>query len=168
MLFACNEQHAKHVKKLATYVPTAFLFRPGCVPSWQGLGCAWPGSTDGVARTYSRKTEVHMTEPRREAHPPKRNGGAPTISASYLGTISLPVLSEVAKGGPSGNQGAPRRLRLPVYGNYCGLGHGDPTGNTPPSTRSMPFAGSTICATRSSATSTADATKTSSNVCQVP
>jgi hypothetical protein len=23
-------------------------------------------------------------------------------------------------------------LSLPVYGNYCGLGHGDPTGNTPP------------------------------------
>ena len=73
-----------------------------------------------------------MTEPRKEAHPPKRNGGAPTISASYLGTISLPVLSEVAKGRPPGNRGAPRQLSLPVYGNYCGLGHGDPTGNTPP------------------------------------
>ncbi len=23
-------------------------------------------------------------------------------------------------------------MSLPVYGNYCGLGHGDPTGNTPP------------------------------------
>jgi hypothetical protein len=25
-----------------------------------------------------------------------------------------------------------RKLSLPVYGNHCGLGHGDPTGNTPP------------------------------------
>jgi hypothetical protein len=23
-------------------------------------------------------------------------------------------------------------LSFPVYGNYCGVGHGDPTGNTPP------------------------------------
>ena len=73
-----------------------------------------------------------MTRPRKEAEPPKRNGGVPTISAPYLGTISLPVLSEVAKGGLPGNRGAPQQLSLPVYGNYCGLGHGDPTGNMPP------------------------------------
>jgi hypothetical protein len=73
-----------------------------------------------------------VTKPRKKAQPPKRNGGVPTIRAPYLGTISLPVLSEVAKGGPPGNRGAPRQLSLPVYGNYCGLDHGDPTGNTPP------------------------------------
>ena len=69
---------------------------------------------------------------RKSAKDPKCNGGAPTISAPYLGTISLPVLSEVAKGGLPGNRGAPQQLSLPVYGNYCGFGHGDPTWNTPP------------------------------------
>ena len=73
-----------------------------------------------------------MTKPRKEAKPRKRNGGAPTISVPYLGEISLPVLSEVAKRGSPDNRGTPRQLSLPVYGNYCGLGHGDPTGNTPP------------------------------------
>jgi hypothetical protein len=34
--------------------------------------------------------------------------------------------------------------------------------------RSMPSAGSTICATRFSATSTANATRTSSNACLAP
>jgi hypothetical protein len=38
----------------------------------------------------------------------------------------------LAKDGPAGNRGAPQQLSLPVYGNYCGLGHGDPTGNMPP------------------------------------
>src|SRR4028118_1689966 len=122
----------EHVNKLATYVPTAFLFHLGCGPSWRGLGGASPGNADEAARTYSRKTEVRVTEPRKEAQPPKRNGGVPTICAPYLGTISLPVLSGVAKGGLPGNRGGPQQLSLPVYGNYCGLGHGDPTGNTPP------------------------------------
>ena len=120
------------MNKLATYVPTAFLFHLGCGPSWRGLGRASPGNADEAARTYSRKTEVDVTKPRKEAQPPKRNGGVPTISAPYLRTISLRVLSEVAKGGLPGNRGAPQQLSLPVYGNYCGLGHGDPTGNTPP------------------------------------
>jgi Phospholipase A2 len=73
-----------------------------------------------------------VTKPKREAKDPKRNGGAPTISAPYLGEISLPVLSEVAKSGSPDKRGTPRQLSLPVYGNYCGLGHGDRTGNTPP------------------------------------
>jgi Phospholipase A2 len=38
----------------------------------------------------------------------------------------------VAKSGPPANQDTPQPLSLPVYGNYCGVGHGDPTGNTPP------------------------------------
>lgn len=30
------------------------------------------------------------------------------------------------------DQVTPQQLRLPVYGNYCGPGFGDPTGSTPP------------------------------------
>jgi hypothetical protein len=37
----------------------------------------------------------------------------------------------VAGSGPSGGQDA-KPLSLPVYGNYCGMGHGDPTWKTPP------------------------------------
>jgi len=73
-----------------------------------------------------------VTKPRKEAKPPKRNGTVLKISAPYLGEISLPVLSEVTEDGSPDNRGTPRQLSLPVYGNYCGLGHGDPTGNTPP------------------------------------
>jgi hypothetical protein len=73
-----------------------------------------------------------VTKPKKEAKEPKRNGGAPTISARYQGEIYLPVLSEVAKSGSPDKRGTPQQLSLPVYGNYCGLGHGDPTGNTPP------------------------------------
>ncbi len=74
-----------------------------------------------------------VAEGGKSAKYPKRNGEAPTISAPYLGEISIPVLlSEAAKIGPPDNQGRPQRLSLPVYGNYCGFGHGDPTGNTPP------------------------------------
>ena len=69
---------------------------------------------------------------RKSAKDPKCHGGAPTISAPYLGAISLPVLSEVAKSGSPDSRGTPRQLSLPVYGNYCGPGHDDPTGKTPP------------------------------------
>jgi hypothetical protein len=46
---------------------------------------------------------------------------------------SVPIISELANilGSPD-NQITPQQLRLPVYGNYCGRGHGDPTGKTPP------------------------------------
>ncbi len=54
------------------------------------------------------------------------------LSAPYPGEISLPVLFEVAEGGPPDNRVKPQLLSLPVYGNYCGRGHGDPTGNAPP------------------------------------
>ena len=37
------------------------------------------------------------------------------------------------KGDPPGTRkNAPKLLSLPVYGNYCGVGHGDPTFQTPP------------------------------------
>jgi hypothetical protein len=85
------------------------------------------------------------------AEDPKRHGAAPTAAAAAaaatttttsalrpvlrpVGGISLPVASGLAKKlGSPGNRITPRRrLSLPFYGNYCGRGHGDPTGNTPP------------------------------------
>ena len=38
----------------------------------------------------------------------------------------------MGKSGPPDNQNTPQLLSFPVYGNYCGLGHGDPTWKTPP------------------------------------
>jgi hypothetical protein len=66
------------------------------------------------------------------AKDPKRAGEAPTIITPYLGEITLPSLPRLGKIGVSDDRGKPRQLSLPVYGNYCGVGHGDPTGNTPP------------------------------------
>jgi hypothetical protein len=66
------------------------------------------------------------------AKDPKRASEAPTITAPYLGEITLASLPGLVKIGVSSDRGKPRRLSLPVYGNYCGVGHGDPTGNTPP------------------------------------
>jgi hypothetical protein len=37
----------------------------------------------------------------------------------------------VAESGAPGDQNA-KPVSLPVYGNYCGVGHGDPTWKTPP------------------------------------
>ena len=79
---------------------------------------------------------------RSSAEDPERHGGAaPTTSTTSalhpvlrsVEEISLPVASGLAKkiGSPD-NRITPRQLSLPFYGNYCGRGHGDPTGNTPP------------------------------------
>jgi hypothetical protein len=38
----------------------------------------------------------------------------------------------MAESGPPDDQNTPRQLSFPVYGNYCGVGHGDPTFKTPP------------------------------------
>ena len=84
-----------------------------------------------------------MTKPKKEA---KRNlekvsrrkgsGGKkrehPAGSGRGIAKISVPVASKLAKIGSSDNQITPQQLSLPVYGNYCGRGHGDPTWNTPP------------------------------------
>jgi hypothetical protein len=94
------------------------------------------GSGRGVAKGRGRSS----------AEDPKRHGAAPTAAAATattsalrpvlrpVGGISLPVASGLAKKlGSPGNRITPRRrLSLPFYGNYCGRGHGDPTGNTPP------------------------------------
>ena len=38
----------------------------------------------------------------------------------------------MAKSWPPDDQNTPQPLSFPVYGNYCGVGHGDPTFKTPP------------------------------------
>lgn len=38
----------------------------------------------------------------------------------------------MAESGPPEDQNTPQPLSFPVYGNYCGVGHGDPTFKTPP------------------------------------
>jgi hypothetical protein len=65
------------------------------------------------SKTFSRRTEVHVAKPKKEA--------------------SISVASELAKilGSPD-KQITPQQLSFPVYGNYCGPGHDDPTGDTPP------------------------------------
>lgn len=48
-----------------------------------------------------------------------------------VGSIPAPVASELA-GVLSSDLVSPDELSMPVYGNYCGMGHGDPTGEMPP------------------------------------
>jgi hypothetical protein len=75
-----------------------------------------------------------VAKARKSANTPKRSGGLPaTIGAlPPLGEASIPVAAELAKLGSSDNQSTPQQLSLPVYGNYCGPGHDDHTGKTPP------------------------------------
>ena len=63
----------------------------------------------------------------------KRDDGVPTIDILRdVGDISTPVASELAGILASGDRITPEEVSFPVYGNYCGFGHGDPTGKTPP------------------------------------
>jgi hypothetical protein len=78
-----------------------------------------------------------VAKARKSAKVRKHKGGFPAINALYpVGEISIPVAPELAnslaKIGSSDDRSTPQRLSLPFYGNYCGRGHGDPTGNTPP------------------------------------
>jgi hypothetical protein len=78
-------------------------------------------------------TEASVAKPKKRAKTPKRTGAALTTSALHpVRETSGPVVSGLAKTGALDNRLASRLLSLPVYGNYCGRGHGDPTGNTPP------------------------------------
>ena len=84
-------------------------------------------------KTLPRMTEVSVAKPKKRAKTPKRTGAAPTASALHpLRETSGSVASGLAKTGVLDNRLASRLLSLPVYGNYCGRGHGDPTGNKPP------------------------------------
>jgi hypothetical protein len=63
----------------------------------------------------------------------KRNELVPTIDILRdVGGISAPAASELAGILASGDQITPEELSFPVYGYYCGFGHGDPTGKTAP------------------------------------
>jgi hypothetical protein len=63
----------------------------------------------------------------------KRNDGVPvTDILRNVGGISAPVASELGGILGSDERISPEELSFPVYGNYCGFGHGDPSGKTPP------------------------------------
>ncbi len=81
-----------------------------------------PVSSDkGVAR--GRKSAKNVV----------RNDGVPVRDILRdVGGISAPVASELAGILASDDRITPEELSFPVYGNYCGFGHGDPTGKTPP------------------------------------
>ncbi len=69
---------------------------------------------------------------RKSAKNVKRDDGVPTIDILRdVGGISAPVASELAGILAFDDQITPEELSFPVYGNYCGFGHGDPTGKTP-------------------------------------
>jgi hypothetical protein len=77
--------------------------------------------------------EVSVAKPKKKAKTQKRTGAAPTTGAlPPVREIAGPVVSGLSKAGALDNRLTSRLLSLPVYGNYCGRGHGDPTGNKPP------------------------------------
>jgi len=69
----------------------------------------------------------------KSAKDPQRDGEPLTTGALYpVGEVPIPLVSELAELGLLDDQITPQQLSFPVYGNYCGFGHGDPSGNTPP------------------------------------
>jgi hypothetical protein len=80
--------------------------------------------------------QVGVAQVGKSAENLKRNVGAPTNAVlppvDPAGEIFAPVLSALTKLGSPENEITPEQLSFPVYGNYCGFGHGDPTGKTPP------------------------------------
>jgi len=68
----------------------------------------------------------------KSANAPEPNSAVPAIGIlREVGGIPVPLASELA-GILSDDQISPDELSMPVYGNYCGMGHGDPTGKMPP------------------------------------
>jgi hypothetical protein len=96
------------------------------VSSRKGSGDKKIGGHPGSGRVAA-KTRKPGTDP-------KRTGGVSTTSALHPeGENAIQLVSQLlAKIGLPDNQITPQQLRFPVYGNYCGFGHGDPTGNTQP------------------------------------
>ena len=83
----------------------------------------------------NKKVEGHvgLGKNRKSAGDPMHNVEGPTTSAlAQVGEISNHLISELANIGVLDIQITPQQLSFPVYGNYCGFGHGDPTGNMPP------------------------------------
>ena len=62
---------------------------------------------------------------------PKGGGLLPGDLLRDVAGLPAPLASELAGLLPL-DQISPDELSMPVYGNYCGMGHGDPTGETPP------------------------------------
>ena len=63
---------------------------------------------------------------------PKGGGGLlPVDILRDVAGIPAPLAAELAGILPL-EQISQDELSMPVYGNYCGMGHGDPTGRTPP------------------------------------
>ena len=78
-------------------------------------------------------SDIGVAKGRKSAKNVKCDDGVPTIDILRdVGDISDPVASELAGLLASDDQITPEELSFPVYGNYCGFGHGDPTGKTPP------------------------------------
>jgi hypothetical protein len=104
------------------------------VPLIGGFWAALRRESTKTARTIFRRTEVRVAKPKRGPKTPKRASGVPTKSVLRpAGEISIPAISELAEISVlDKNRFTSRLLTLPVYGNYCGRGHGDPTGNKPP------------------------------------
>jgi len=68
----------------------------------------------------------------KSANAPEPNSAVPAIDIlREVGGIPVPLASELA-GLLASDQISPDELSMPVYGNYCGMGHGDPTGKTTP------------------------------------
>jgi Phospholipase A2 len=93
--------------------------------SGKGSGDKKIGSHAGLGKNVAKV--------RKSAKDPQRYDETSTTSALYpVGEVPIPVVSELAEIGLLDDQITPQQLNFPVYGNYCGFGHGDPTGNTPP------------------------------------
>lgn len=93
--------------------------------SGKGSGDKKIGSNAGSGKNVAKV--------RKSAIDPQRTGGPLTTSALYpVGENLIPIVSELAEIGLLDDQITQQQLSFPVYGNYCGFGHGDPTGNTPP------------------------------------
>lgn len=78
-------------------------------------------------------SDVHVAKPQGKAEDPRRDAEAPsTLAPSLVGELPAHVASELDKLGVLRSEITPQQLSFPVYGNYCGFGYGDPTGDTPP------------------------------------
>jgi hypothetical protein len=76
-----------------------------------------------VWKVYSRKFGTHLGMRKKMFSLPLKLVGKKAYQEGKL---------RVAKSDPPGTRNARKPLSLPVYGNYCGVGHGDPTFQTPP------------------------------------
>ena len=87
----------------------------------------------GKKSENSASSDKGVARGRKSAKNVVRNDGVPVRDILRdVGGISAPVASELAGILASDDRITPEELSFPVYGNYCGFGHGDPTGKTPP------------------------------------